>query len=292
MNFFSRIKFGIAFSLLLIIISMSVCSHPGRTDENGGHWNRTTGEYHFHTGEYAGRNHFSSSPSSSSGTSPSKKIPDPPAKTKKSVKTAEEPVAKNEGLNTFELICIISVGVLLLFLICLGFHIHFKIISTISAFKSYKYEQHSLPDYKKELSTYERKLPTLKAKVTIPEEYEIGEDNLPKDKGAEDWGKTFTYYINPGGQRLHRKYGHSGAVLKVHIYQHVQPLCKVCCKNHTLPNLNWYRIYLSPINLAEKIIRLKQKISDTEKSIASYEENNSKNIKVLEYMLKKEWIKL
>lgn len=30
------------------------CAHPGRTDANGGHYNRKTGEYHYHNGGYSG----------------------------------------------------------------------------------------------------------------------------------------------------------------------------------------------------------------------------------------------
>ena len=41
---------------LLFALSISVSAHPGRTDSNGGHYNRDTGEYHYHNGEYAGQN--------------------------------------------------------------------------------------------------------------------------------------------------------------------------------------------------------------------------------------------
>lgn len=55
-----------AFLASLFILSSAVSAHPGRTDANGGHWDRSAGEYHFHTGEYAGRNSSGSSSSSSS----------------------------------------------------------------------------------------------------------------------------------------------------------------------------------------------------------------------------------
>ena len=39
------------FTLLIIIaFSSMVYAHPGRTDENGGHYDRSTGEYHYHHG--------------------------------------------------------------------------------------------------------------------------------------------------------------------------------------------------------------------------------------------------
>ena len=37
--------------ILLVVFSAGhVLAHPGRTDENGGHYNRSTGEYHYHHG--------------------------------------------------------------------------------------------------------------------------------------------------------------------------------------------------------------------------------------------------
>ena len=36
--------------LLILFLPFSVFAHPGRTDSNGGHYNRETGEYHYHHG--------------------------------------------------------------------------------------------------------------------------------------------------------------------------------------------------------------------------------------------------
>jgi len=40
--------------LLLILLALSAAcaaiAHAGRTDANGDHWNRKTGEYHYHNG--------------------------------------------------------------------------------------------------------------------------------------------------------------------------------------------------------------------------------------------------
>jgi len=38
---------------LLVLIPTIAQSHGGRTDSNGGHYNRKTGEYHFHNGGQA-----------------------------------------------------------------------------------------------------------------------------------------------------------------------------------------------------------------------------------------------
>lgn len=54
-------KLNIFFHLFLICVfilsfTISVSAHPGRTDSNGGHYNRKTGEYHYHNGSSAGKN--------------------------------------------------------------------------------------------------------------------------------------------------------------------------------------------------------------------------------------------
>lgn len=36
--------------IMLVILSFPVAAHPGRTDGAGGHYNRSTGEYHYHHG--------------------------------------------------------------------------------------------------------------------------------------------------------------------------------------------------------------------------------------------------
>ena len=47
-------KFLLLLNVIIVLI-VSVSAHPGRTDANGGHWDRKNGTYHYHTGEYAGR---------------------------------------------------------------------------------------------------------------------------------------------------------------------------------------------------------------------------------------------
>lgn len=42
---------------LVAALIMPASAHPGRTDSNGGHWNRSTGEYHYHHG-YPEHQHY------------------------------------------------------------------------------------------------------------------------------------------------------------------------------------------------------------------------------------------
>ncbi len=38
------------FMILLLLFTVEVSAHPGGTDSSGGHWNHSTGEYHYHHG--------------------------------------------------------------------------------------------------------------------------------------------------------------------------------------------------------------------------------------------------
>ena len=46
---------GLVVSILFVTCIVAV-AHSGRTDANGGHWNRSTGEYHYHHG-YSAHDH-------------------------------------------------------------------------------------------------------------------------------------------------------------------------------------------------------------------------------------------
>ena len=50
---------GVVVSILLVSC-LAVLAHSGRTDANGGHWDTSTGTYHYHTGESAGESTGSS----------------------------------------------------------------------------------------------------------------------------------------------------------------------------------------------------------------------------------------
>lgn len=53
-------KTAILLTIFIVISSVSF-AHPGRTDSNGGHYNRSTGEYHYHDGSSSGSYSFSDS---------------------------------------------------------------------------------------------------------------------------------------------------------------------------------------------------------------------------------------
>ena len=63
----------IAFLLCLVLVCLPASSlaHSGRTDSGGGHWNHSTGEYHYHHGHPAHQHTFGVCPYSSEKSSDS-----------------------------------------------------------------------------------------------------------------------------------------------------------------------------------------------------------------------------
>ena len=43
-------KKAFAIVICFMIVMTTASAHPGRTDSNGGHWDHSTGEYHYHHG--------------------------------------------------------------------------------------------------------------------------------------------------------------------------------------------------------------------------------------------------
>ena len=51
-----KIRIVLLVTLLFLLFSVVATAHSGRTDENGGHYDRSTGEYHYHHG-YSAHQH-------------------------------------------------------------------------------------------------------------------------------------------------------------------------------------------------------------------------------------------
>lgn len=103
--------------VLAVLISLPVLAHSGRTDSKGGHYNRSTGEYHYHHG-YSAHQHeggecpydFDDRTGESSGSSSS------------SEKDKEEPEEEEHPFwaflkGFFKVVLYIFLGIVALFLI-------------------------------------------------------------------------------------------------------------------------------------------------------------------------------
>lgn len=79
--------------------------------------------------------------------------------------------------------------------------------------------------------------------VPFPIGVEIGEDGLPKLKGAQKWGKAYTFYVSKTGKTFHKADCNPAAKTAVHAL-HLAPSIAPCknCKP-VLPDFAWYRRY-------------------------------------------------
>ena len=112
--------------VLALLLSLPVLAHSGRTDSKGGHYNRSTGEYHYHHG-YPAHQHeggecpydFDDRTGESSGTSSSGSSSSSSA----SEEAEEEPEEEEEHpllaflKGFFKVVLYIFLGIVALFLI-------------------------------------------------------------------------------------------------------------------------------------------------------------------------------
>ena len=295
-----------AILIFVLLFSLQIFAHPGRTDENGGHWNRKTGEYHFHSGEYAGKG--SSGSSSDSEYVPFTEPYEPPTENPYLNSSDDEktpwqkvtdilPVAIGAFIITaFSIAAVyiliykpeagcLSFSILVLALQFIGplFAMNATVagitaISTLVLFivicalrHLYKKATDRLYLYEKTVIEYEHFLygkELLSAKPEIPQEYEIGDDNMPKEKDAEGWGQSLTFYKSSTGKKLHQKYNCGNATIPVHIFQYrnYKNIEKMLCRNcsvQKVPQMRWYNDFLKYQKAQEAFIKLSEKAEDT-----------------------------
>ena len=58
-------------AILIFIFALPVFAHPGSLDENGGHYDRKTGEYHYHDGDHTTNPTPAPTPTEKPNTAPS-----------------------------------------------------------------------------------------------------------------------------------------------------------------------------------------------------------------------------
>lgn len=278
---------------IILILFSSVCfSHPGRTDENGGHWDRKEGTYHFHTGEYKGR-------SLSGGSSKSEYIPftppyDPPTENpyrNNYEEDADENSDEDNTKATFPFIIFIFPAIgLIYFLIELFCSCFNKPKTDIEKFSNLFCK---LDNYTEELLQKEKQREACYA-IFIPFLYEIGKDNLPREKECTShWGKTFTLYKAYNGIKLHAKFNCCNANMPVHIYYYKKyykalNMCRKCAKKYVVPDMSWYDDCLEYEKLKAECQRIKNNCKDMYKEInALYKKCNSRKTRFLIMFSKK-----
>ena len=324
----------------MFLSTLTVSSHPGRTDANGGHWDRKSGTYHFHAGEYAGKGGGGSSNSEYIPFTPPYEPPtDNPYKSDKkieAVSNADSSIKEIlENILTIG-ICIWCIGVFICFDLkksdgCLTFGISVILIAYLIDYlieekpelffglilitimiiplimklkKKYTVVKLDINEYLnsfcklrnhyEELLKIEKQITTFDD-INIPDLYEIGSDNLPKDKKSiSDWGKSFTLYKTDRGIKLHIKYNCCSATKPLHIYHcyyyrdFSELLCKKCATDYVIPDMSWYKNYLKYNQAISKRQSIENNCNNLKKKIKDlHKKCNSIKTKILIMFSKK-----
>lgn len=245
--------------LTCVLLLMPASAHSGGTDSQGGHYNRSTGEYHFHHGypahqhengvcpyafdDQTGRN--SGTPSTgSSGTKHSTTVSPTPS--------APAP-AKEQSKDSW--VSWVIVGVVL------TFWLGPVVIATVAALCSIPSqllaarrrrkeqrlkEQAAQERFQKEreefFSTYQgRSLDELVPPATLGAF--IGEDGLPCGPGLGKWGSEYTVFVTGTKSPVFHRTSVCGTAcgFPVNLVRvgHRRP-CSRCYRHTPVPDLTWY----------------------------------------------------
>lgn len=248
----------LAFALCAHLLCSAAYAHSGRTDGNGGHYDRSTGEYHYHHSYPAhqhydmdgdgiidcpydfdvrtGRNSGGSSGGSKKSSGQSTFVTPTPT-----------PAPKKKGITVPPMLvlgfCAIPIGATVLIVICAPIY---ALVDRIVKKRQEKKEKAECT------ALYAGKAIT--DLVDIPRGSSIGADGLPRSGGGGKWGALYTFYVTETGKTYHRKYGCSHARLARNAYNiradtRLHP-CRRC--KPELPDMTWVEQYKTVKHNAEK----------------------------------------
>lgn len=242
----------IAAIFLALLFIVPAYAHGGRTDSQGGHYDRSTGEYHFHHG-YPAHQHengvcpydFDDKTGESSGASSGGTSSKRPTMVGG---MSSSDSAKNDTSSSSS----IPVSIIVIWCI-IGFYVLLYPLSVVSsAINNRKYKKQWAAKQKERWDTKQKELLDLYGEKTkfqialecgMPCGVEIGPDGLPKEIGSDNWGQSLTFYVSPSGYAYHARPTCSKAAS---ITTHAANLrnrspCQRC--HPCAPNMDWYWSY-------------------------------------------------
>lgn len=289
----------IIFAALFVTLPfVSAFAHPGRLDSNGGHWNHSTGEYHYHDGNSAGKSGSKNNDDISFSLFEKLSVSygwgawDIVHFILTFIIIGAYFYVFSNDLKSKELTSIISLVinslVLIVFSLSLGFSnasgetfintcvfgfvgttigsiflliVILQVVEKINDFIRWESEE------KKQKAEEERKfqeeknlmIKTYAGKpisdfVNIPNDSEIGEDNLPREKGSQKyWGDKYTFFVSLSGNKYHKsscRYASFANPINAYKLSEYRSPCSFC--NPRIPDMEWVDEYL-------KIKRIKEK---------------------------------
>lgn len=232
--------FLLAFAMM-ICLTLPASAHKGRTDANGGHYDHSTGEYHYHHGYPAHQHANGTCPYNfddrtewnSGGTSSGSSKSSTPAKSNSSGDGSSEHLQLPLKVK----LILAGSGTIAVSLLLLTSHLR-KVREEKERIRIFEEEK------AKYTSIYGGK--DVEELVDAPKNVEIGADGLPKEKGCTGWGPMFTYYSSFSGSCFHCVSGCSGAVIPTHAVSVMRRGLRPCMRCHPecVRNLEWYWKYL------------------------------------------------
>lgn len=256
-------------ALLASFIPIISYAHPGRTDANGGHYNRSTGEYHYHHG-YPEHQHIdgicpynyddATSHNNSSGSKSwiISATPTPTPIIAKNFKDDTHKDINNEEKDETNIFATILGIVFVIWFTSFVVLWIFALISSVIDAVKHKTSNETKNEYKILESNHYRNLKaesdysyyfniyafySPKSFVKLPKGVYF-RDGIPIAPGKGTYG-LYTVYVTPTGNKYHQNPNctNSTAVRKTHILnaKHLLPCAK--CVKQKIPDIKWYTEY-------------------------------------------------
>lgn len=239
---------------LILSFFSPASAHPGGTDEYGGHYNRSTGTYHFHHGYPAHQHTGGVCPydfddqtgeqsGSSSSSAPSETISRPdPSQNPSSSSTSSASSASSSSQDWTKIFLILLFPPVTYALICVLRFLFLPLSARRRKNREIKQRQQQ-DDLRRQklLAQYEGK--RLSQLVPPPGSGDhIGSDGLPCGLGSEKWGKGYTVYLTSSKSKVYHKVPFCSAS-----YGYPVNLAKTGCRcpcskcfRSPPPDLTWY----------------------------------------------------
>lgn len=260
-----HIQLILAILLLVIGFAVSVFAHPGRTDSRGGHYDRSTGIYHYHHG-YPAHQHTGgvcpydfddkTNHSSSSGGGKTEKEENPEITYVEPTKKKKPAINKTTVKNIANIVynSIVILGCVSVFIIpFIYISIEEKISRKREDEERIRKQQEFNEQREKMIQKYGGR--PISDFVNIPPDSMIGEDGLPREINAEEyWGEKYTFYQLNSYNKYHNKQcRHALICSPINAYklkkQKSEP-CWLC--NPVLPDMEWVDEYLKIQEIKKK----------------------------------------
>lgn len=203
-------KLAIVLSFILAVtLSVTAYAHSGKTDANGGHYDHSTGEYHYHHGypahqhtngicpyDFDDRTGWNSGSSSNSTDSPPRVSDSAPSAVETA--NAKSPSLSKAGISIHPFLLFLAAAALIRLLVGLY---RIRKLRAQKALEEKKRQERFLSEQKRLQNLYAGKKLSELVPPPTPGDH-IGQDGLPCGQGPEPWGTRYTIYVSSSKSRV------------------------------------------------------------------------------------------